>query len=344
MSARSKPLLAFFVLQVVVSLASPSLAWSADRDYWPTKEWRTSSPEQQGMDPALVGRISAYAKESLPTLQSLIVVRHGYIVFEEYFEGGRDDLRQLRSCTKSVISSLVGVALKQGLLQGNDQKWIEFFPEVAGVDPRKRVDKISIHHLLTHTSGIDFELTNWKKLADRFSQSNIGEPGTGFVYKDANYNILSMVITRVSDMKASDYAKKYLFEPLGIDSYKWESMWGYSTGGDGLYLRSRDLAKIGYCYLNQGRWDQEQIVAPEWVAQSTRAVVPSTGGTYKYGYGWWVCQLKTHPLFCAIGVHGQQMYVMPDLDVVVTATAYAPAVYVSYDNLLEQYVIPAVQD
>jgi len=330
-----------FLLAFFSSLSAPSLLTGADRDYWPTKGWWTCSPEQQGIDAEMSARIGSYVKESCPALSSLLVIRHGYVVFEEYYNGNKDDLRNIMSATKSVMSILIGIALKQGLLESVDQKLTDFFPEFVGIDSSSGARNISLRHLLTMTAGLSDVVLDPKKLADRFRQGFFSEPGP-FAYCNTNHYLLSMIVTKVAGMKASDFAKKFLFKPLGIDRFRWDSLYGYSIGASDLQLSCRDFAKIAYLYLNEGRWDEEQIVAPEWVAQSTLAVVDARGEYYtEYGYSWWIKGLGGHPAYFGWGAGGQYIYILPDLDIIVTTNGTFDTIY---DDIVEKYVIPAVRN
>lgn len=326
-----------------------SIAICNDRDYWPTKDWRSSPPEKQGMDSKMLGNINDYATEKLLNVSSALVVRHGYIVFEEYYIGSKEDLRALLHATKSITSALIGIALKEGYLKSIDQKMIDFFPEFVSADLNPDVNKITIRHLLTMTAGFgkDFYGTinpNWIK--DMLNKPLMSEPGKDFRYNATSNNILSMIITKATGMKSLDFGKKYLFQPLGISNIQWEEMYGYTYGGLGLQLTSHDMAKIGYLYLNDGRWGNKQILAPEWVEVSThfQIKVPESqkDANEDYGFQWYVFSTGGHHSYTAWGADGQFIYVIPDLDIVTVITGFSADAGSQYLSIIDNFVIPSI--
>jgi len=328
-----------------------SVAIGADRDYWPTKKWRTSSPEKQGMDPEILGQISSYVNEACPNPASVLIVRHGYIVFEEYYIGSEEDLSQLACITKSVTSALIGIAIKEGYLKTTDQKMIDFFPEFVSDDLNPQVNSITIRHLLIMSAGFgrdNLGIMNPDLIRDMCNHPLQKEPGQEFSYSTTSSNLLSMIITKATGMTVLDFGNQYLFKPLGISNIRWEEAYGYTYGGLGLQLAPHDLAKIGYLYLNRGRWGKKQMLTPEWVAESTRGQidVPKSQkvSNEEYGYHWWVRSTGGHHSFFAWGAGGKFIYVIPDLDVVAVTTTYAAISDVKYLSIIDNYVVPSVLD
>jgi CubicO group peptidase (beta-lactamase class C family) len=329
-------------------------ARGAERDYWPTNDWRSSPPEQQGMNSKVLEKINDYAGEKKQQMGGVLVVRHGYIVFEEYYSGSKEDLRTLYSVTKSVISALIGIALEEGYLKNIDQKMIDFFPEYVSTDLNPEVDKVTIRRLLTMSAGfgrdIGTGITKPAWIKDRLNKPLKNEPGKMFSYDSTNSNILSMIITKTTGLEALDFGKKYLFGPLGISNLKWEGMYGYTYGGFGLQLTARDMAKIGYLFLNGGRWGETQVLAPEWVAESIRVQIEvPTSDTLKtlnadYGFHWWVFSTGAHPSYTAWGFGGQFIHVMPDLDIVTVITTYGATLGSQHLLIIENFVVPSVQN
>ena len=130
------------------------MTWPPEPEYWPTNNWRTAPAEAHGMDPGLLASLAEYARESVPPITSVAIVRRGYLVFEYYAAGlGPSSYHHVHSITKSVVSALVGVALREGYLQRIEQYLLEFLPEYdrPDLDPRKRA--ITLRHLLSMTSG-----------------------------------------------------------------------------------------------------------------------------------------------------------------------------------------------
>jgi CubicO group peptidase (beta-lactamase class C family) len=309
-----------------------------DRVYWPTKKWKTSPPQKQGMDPEIIGQISSHVKKKYPGTYGILIIRHGYIVYEEYFRGDEDDLRQLMCVTKSVTSTLIGIALNEGYLESVDQKLIDLFPDLLSADMNSQVNKITIRHLLTMSSGV--ELTSHDPSNMKLMRSYSSEPGLIFHYNDTEPQILSMIITKVTKLTALDFGKKYLFKPLGISNLRWEDIYGYTNGGQSLQLTLRDLAKIGYLYLTNGRWGKKQILSPDWVSESTRTQIDVPRDVWDYGYLWWTYQINAHRVFIASGGGAHRVYGIPDLDIIMVTYAAWDA---GYDKMIEEFVIPAVR-
>ncbi len=199
------------------------------RDYWPTVDWKTSSPEAQGLSTAVLdGIITGFAADTLPALSGVVVVRHGYLVYEQYFNGfHKKSLHSLYSVSKSFMSALVGVALKQGLLSSVDQRLMDFFPELDGLDVDPRVRTITLHHLLSMTSGWDkktelpIEIRCKVQSEPGFVEASllrpmVNEPGAVFAYDSQAMHLLSTVIGKVAGMKSSAFAAESLMKPLGI--------------------------------------------------------------------------------------------------------------------------------
>jgi CubicO group peptidase (beta-lactamase class C family) len=362
-----------------------SRAWGSrvERDYWPTAGWRTAAPDEQGMDPAVVGELDAKVPDRYPQVRSVLVVRHGYLVYERYWQGvGPSDGHDVRSVTKSVVSALVGIALRDRHLQGLDQTVGELLVNhlPATADPRLR--RVTLKQLLTMTSGLagdDSSLGGDDQLFDRLFQSRdwvrhilsrqlVSKPGAEFAYSSAGSHLLSAIVADASGQSALDLARTQLFAPLGIAAdhaleptiRHWPPTqaelaafgrapvaWprdpqGYHVGGAFLKLPARDLAKFGYLYLNGGRWDHTQVVPAEYVAASTRPQSHPPRGPGEYGYQWWVTNETGHDSFRAMGFGGQLIQVIPELDLVVVITCDPDQERFDAPNLVGETIVPAV--
>ena len=324
------------------------------RDYWPTQGWRASAPEEQGMDPGILLQMRQHIEGELPHARSVLIVQHGYLVFEAYAgEYDPEALEGLHSMTKSVTSALIGIALKEGYLDTLDQKVMALFPEYASLDMDRRIEEITIEHLLTMTSGLvwhDEYLHGWLSSDDpaRFTLKRpiAGEPGATFNYNSSAAHLLSVILTRSTGTSALDFADEHIFGPLGISERQWlADSRGHHIGAGGLFLRPRDMAKFGYLYLNQGRWAGRQIVPSDFVRASTRAQNP--GGAPEnesYGYLWWVTTAEGHAAYFAGGYGGQFIYVVPDLDAVVVMTSNADRHHVENRAIVGEYVVAAIEE
>jgi CubicO group peptidase (beta-lactamase class C family) len=334
-------------------------------DKWPTK-WKTDPPEAQGMDSIVLAKIDRYVADAFPTLLSVLIVRHGLLVFEHYYQGcGAGDSANVKSVTKSIVSALVGIALHEHFLRSLDQRLLEFFPQdfPTGGDPRKR--EITLRHLLTLRSGLLWEESSTESLPALFASDHwvrhglslplAYAPGEVFAYSTLDAHLLSAVLTQVTGMSTLEFANRSLFGPLGSRATTWVTdPQGYSIGGSELYLTPRALAKIGYLYLRRGCWEGQQLLPEEYVKDSSRTQVTPNGGVVvpdTYGYLWWVSTVGPHASYYAIGYGGQTIYVIPALDVVLVTTARwdvapdlgaGPRTFLLAHGLAERFVLPAV--
>jgi CubicO group peptidase (beta-lactamase class C family) len=281
-----------------------------------TPVWERGTPQQAGIDLRVLDRAD------LTGVTSLLVARHGRLVVERYYGIQAADRVPVFSITKSVVSALVGIALGEQRLRGVDQHLADIVP---GADRR-----ITLHHLLSMSAGYGRQLnygpTDAPTLAGR---PLVSPPGTTFRYDSGSSNLLAAVLARVTGMTAAEYARRRLFEPLGIRDVRWPG----SHGGSGIVLRPRELLAFGQLYLDGGTWKGKRIVPASWVRASTRPqidVAPGQGLTSKYGYQWWV---ETHGrrFFAAHGYLGQVLAVFPRLDEVVLVTSSGEALGTSDD-------------
>ncbi len=169
----------------------------------------------------------------------------------------------------------------------------------------------------------------------------VGEPGSTFEYCNGASFILSAILQEATDLSALEFAQKNLFTPLGISDVVWKSNpQGISIGYSGLGLRPKDMAKIGYLYLNDGIWDGEQIVSSTWVQDSTQKYIPATLQEW-YGYQWWVDELD---IYMALGYGGQYIIVVPEEDlVVVFVSDLAEKDFYIPDQFLHRYILPSIK-
>jgi CubicO group peptidase (beta-lactamase class C family) len=303
---------------------------------WPTQDWITSTPAEQGMDPELIAKGIAQLKSTFQEPHSLLIIRHGFLVVEEYYRGYRPTQYQdVASVNKSFLSALIGIAIEQGAIPGIDQRMMDYFPEYATPELDPRAYEVTIEDLLTMTSGFDWpekEPIAPAFINEAFSSGMpqntllrskiVAEPGSTFNYCTACTHVLSIILQEATGIPAQEFAQEYLMTPLGIspDDWDWDEVGlGYNSGGWGFYLTPRDMAKLGYLYLNNGNWDGNQIIPEEWVRTSRQKLV-DLGQHQGYGYLWWTTMLDGHPAYYANGHGGQYIYVLPTLDLVVVVT------------------------
>ena len=318
--------------------------------YWPTEGWRAAAPEEQGMDAALLGQMLDAINEQNLRIDSVLVVRNGYIVTEKYYPPYKQDTKHgLHSVTKSVVSAFVGIAIQEGYIKGVDDAVLDFYPgrRFENHDALKR--SITLEHLLTMSSGLEWD---WDKMVSTpdwvqytLDQPVVSEPGTEFFYSSGNAHVLSAIIQETSGLNTLDFAQRYLFEPLGISDVRWKTdLEGIAKGGWGMAMTPRDMAKLGYLYLNQGMWDGEQIIPAEWIAASTERYVqvpePLEPWDLYMGYLWWI---HGDGPYAAHGTKGQFIYVIPESDLVVVFTGdVTDAKFAQPQLLIRDYIVPAV--
>jgi CubicO group peptidase (beta-lactamase class C family) len=323
---------------------------------FPTAGWEQAPPHEHGMQEDLIQLAHEKILKELRNIYSLLVIRHGVIVFEQYYQGhDAETLFDVRSVTKSFISALIGIALGEKNILNLDQTILSYFPEYKAnnTDPRKAA--ITIKDLLTMQSGIAWDeddafeslysSDNWIQYI--FSRPMANHPGYVFNYNSGASHVLSELIQRVTGMGVLEFARQRLFSPLGIHRVDWQTdPMGIPFGFAGLSLTARDLAKLGLLYLRQGRWQETQILTPDYIHASTTAW--SSGGfpeEAQYGYHWWVLPSELHPAFFAAGYGGQYLWVVPNLDliVVITAEPWLPVALIQDHNfLITDFVVPAV--
>jgi CubicO group peptidase (beta-lactamase class C family) len=284
--------------------------------YWPTESWRTAAPEDVEIDSGMLAEVSRIIQEEEMGVESVLVVRDGYLVMDEYYEPfAKGETHKIYSCTKSVVSTLIGIAIEEGYIEGVNQTLLDFFPDRTPQNMSVWKEEMTLENLLTMTAGFDAKdswLYDWVGLNKMYNSSDalqyvfdldvIEEPGTRFEYTNGVSHLLSCIINETTGMSTLEYANDSLFAPLGFDDVVWKNdslgrNWGYST----LNLTSHDMAKFGYLFLNNGTWDGEQIVPESWVHDATRKHVdaPLWPG---YGYQWWIDDWGH---YLALGYRGQ---------------------------------------
>jgi len=323
--------------------------------YWPTDGWRTSTPEQQGMSSEKLAKMLEAIELRKYAIDSVTVIRNGYIVTDAYVHPfGPGSRHVVHSCTKSINSALMGIAIEKGYIGGVGQKVTELFPEhpFANLDARKQA--MTLEHLLTMTSGLDCQdshLYSWQGLqqmrrTDNWAQYVLDlpmreQPGTRFEYCNGASYLLSAIVQKGSGLTALDFAREHLFGPLGIVDVHWPSSpEGISIGWGDLEMRPHDMAKIGYLYLHMGMWDGRQVVPAEWVEASTRKHINATLSD-GYGYQWWV---DASGYYMALGWAGQYIVVVPDKNLVVVFTSdLSESDFFLPERLMNQHIIPAAE-
>jgi CubicO group peptidase (beta-lactamase class C family) len=313
------------------------------------------------MDAAQLVKMFSYIDDNHINLHSLLIVRNGYLVTEAYWHPyGPDDEHSIESITKSVIGTLIGIAIDHREIKSTKESLLDFFPDpsIGNLDRNKK--SITIGIMLSMTSGIDCEDTkvqaglgqtsNWVQYFLDLPMSS--KPGTKWIYCSGAAHLLSAVLQNETGVDARTYANQNLFAPLGIPPVSAQD-WvadphGITNGMAGLYLTPRDLAKYGYLYLNMGKWDSQQIISAHWVQKSTREQVhigkdEYVGGLDRgFGYLWSIFPEQQY--YGYLGRGGQELFVLPKENIVVLFTG---ALRVGEEgillNLVNDFIIPSIR-
>jgi len=352
-------------------------------------DWAVATPAQQGLDPKLICAIGpslAELKGADP--HGVVVARRGTLVYEQYFDG--DDMRgstptflmphdantlhNMESITKSVIALLVGIAFDRGLLKNLDASIFSFFPEYGDLRTPEK-DQITLRHLLSMTSGLDWperaiSSNNPANIVRRgardpypyrfvLERSVEATPGTAWKYNSGGVWLLGLMLRKLAEQPLEQFAKEALFEPLGIQDWEWARFPNGDLGtSGGLHLRPRDMAKLGQLVLDGGVWHGRQIVSADWIKQMTAPQSPpgfSFGSLRSYGYLWWQGRSSIEnqdvDWIAALGRGGQRLFVVPSLSLVVAVTAGlygesnggapSPKENLAGDTALNSFALPA---
>lgn len=299
--------------------------------------WESSTPEEQGMDSVALIKIFEYVEEENKDIHSLLVIRNGYIVLEAYYHPYTWDRKHiLNSCTKSFVSALVGIAIDEGYIHNENSSVLDYFPEYDIADNDELKKRIEIEHLLTMTSGIDWPQYGRDNISDQMVRSDdwvrfildrpmAADPGSQSNYSNGDAHLLSAIIQKTTGKTALDFGWELLFRPLGISDVRWDyDPQGINIGSATMYIIPRDMAKLGYLYLNNGIWEGETIISSDWVDLSfqSHTRIQTAGGFADYGYYWWI--YPERGLYEAWGGQGQRIGVFPDLNIVTVMTSDIP--------------------
>ncbi len=289
-----------------------------------------------GIDPAALARtVEAIRAGEAGFLKSLLVARGGSLVLEEYFHGyGANDLSPIQSCTKSVSSLLVGVAIGEGRIAGVGAPLLDFFPsERAGA--AAGWEELTLENLLTMSLALDWSPEEAENLHGAgpgafrtiLARRVAGRPGTDWAYVNMNANLLGGVLRQATGEHADVFARRALFEPLGITTWDWE--WGKEEGYplmDGsLRLTPRGMARLGAMVAGGGVWQGRRVVDEAWIRASLQPRLQAGEGQEGYGYLWWTMQVPGPggaplDLHFANGWGSQFILYFPALDLVVVTT------------------------
>ncbi|MHA1908225.1 MAG: serine hydrolase domain-containing protein [Candidatus Thorarchaeota archaeon] len=317
---------------------------------WPIPEWHVSTPDEQLMNEDILEEMLEYFEENSISINSVIITRYGQIVLEQYYDFFDENTSMnIFSCTKTITSSLIGIAIDQGFIESTNARVLDFFQDREIDNMNQWKEELTIYDLLTMQAGFEWNdnsaagNSNYNQMlrTEDWVQYVLDQPitiapGTVFNYNSGASLLLSAIVQNATGVTAEEFAEEYLMGPLGISQFHWrESPQGITIGGNTAMLRPRDMARLGYLYLMNGTWDGEIIVSSDWIANASRTHATVGGGT---GYGYQIWTRDSIGSFSARGYAGQYIFVVPEYSLVVvfTATSGWP------NTALEEWIIPSI--
>jgi CubicO group peptidase (beta-lactamase class C family) len=306
-------------------------------EYFPTTQWRECNPEEVDMNDNYIKDLNneiVRLVESGVDMHGILITRKGYIVAEQYYSIYFDKNTEhvIHSCTKSFTSALFGIALSEGYIAGIDARMVDYFPEYDIENLTNSKKDIMLEHMLTMSSGLDWDELDfpysdprntyyqWRNSDDHI-QFILDRPMEYSPGEIQNYNsglsdLLSVIIQKTTGVRTDSFAIEKLFNPLGIDDFYWPvDVKDYAMGGGGMRMNTRDMARFGFLYLNEGQWDGKQILPAEWVGESQEKHLPFQHiSNYYYGYQFWI---SSFGMYAAVGYGGQWIMILPDYELVV---------------------------
>jgi CubicO group peptidase (beta-lactamase class C family) len=339
-------LLAFFIVAVSISQLAAQTKTSLPR----------STPEEQGVSATAINTFLDSIARSKHEFQSFILVRHGKVIAEGWWNPYRPDLKHtLYSLSKSFTATAVGFAKAEGKLKLTD-KVISFFPDKLPDTVSANLKELDVKDLLTMSVGQEpdptFAVTQTKDWVKTFLALPVKyEPGSRFLYNSMATYMLSAIVQKVTGQKVVEYLQPRLFDPLGISGIDWETdLSGVSTGGWGLRLKTEDIAKFAQLFLQKGKWNGKQVLPEGWSEEASTAHIiqhpqysqakrDSSDWEQGYGYQMWRCRNNA---FRGDGAFGQYAIVIPEHDAVIAITSETADMQGEL-NLIYSILFPAFQ-
>jgi CubicO group peptidase (beta-lactamase class C family) len=330
-------------------------SFSADSiTYFPDDNWTATTPEEQGMSSAKLDEMMQFIEDSDAPIRGLVVTRNGYIVKEQYWNYYTENTtHHIFSCTKSFTGTLIGIAIKEGFIDNVSQRVLDFFPEMTIENMDSRKGNMTLEHVLTMTTGLDWNEWNisYSDADNMYNQMfnsdnpiqfflnlpTAYDPGTHWVYTTGASHLLSAIIQKITGMSTWDFADEYLFGPLNMTVGGWNvDHQSINNGGTQLYVTAHTMAKLGLLYLNNGTWDGQEILSEEYVSQASSSHA-TIEGDLAYGYQWWID--TTQDIYSARGSEGQYIFVDPKDNIVISIIARADEPGEDIGEELLQYVL-----
>ena len=327
--------------------------------------WETASLKDEDIDSEKIYEMMhTILSGNDKNIHSILLIKNGKLVLEEYFYGyNKEKVHYLASVSKSITSILIGIAIDQKFMANVETKAYTFFPEYNGTRWIDQKYPITLQHVLTMTAGLDWDATKYSRRDPRHTTHQMYDsgdpigfvldrnlmtaPGEEFYYNSGLTILLGGIVKTSTGLYIDEFAGQYLFAPLGISNYRWDKFPDGNIQTDGgLSLRSRDMAKIGYMIMKNGKWKGRQIVSKEWVKKSTQRHIDAFG--IGYGYQWWIgkTMINNRPLevLFASGHGGQKIFIIPSLNLtaVFTSRVFNSKGHSGPEGFLLKYIIPSM--
>ena len=342
-----------------------------------------------GLDSSIICQaIKRMKGGAIGQIHSILVYKNNMLVVEEYFPGNeyhweapgfygkyvtwnKDRLHSVMSVTKSITSACIGIAIDKGFIKSVHQSIFDYLPNHQNLKTNGK-DKITIEHLLTMTSGLEW--TEWGLSYDDIENPIIGiwysdkdpvsfilegslvyEPGTHFSYYGGNQILLGEILKNATGLNIDEFSREYLFKNMKINSAQWSMKFknGVIEAAGSVRMKPRDMLKFGIVYLNDGKWNQQKLLSKDWIEKSSKPyladrslkVPGEDSGNVGYGYSWWNKKLKIKDkemtIYWALGWGGQKIIVMPALELVVVFTGGNYNSGTDEFKILEDFIIAA---
>lgn len=331
------------------------------------------SPTEIGIKQELLDNLISDIKNGkIKNIHGLLIIKDDKLIIEEYFKDfNRNELHYTASVSKSFASVLLGIAIDKGFIKGGIQGVLnknvsELFPDYANIIRKDNLkNNLKLKHILSMTAGFDWDehthpYSDSRNDCNRINNSSdpmkflferklISTPGSEFYYNGGLSLSISYLIERNTGMSVDKFAEKYLFKTLNIKDYRWDEVEnGLIDTDGGLHLKAIDQAKLGYLYLNNGKWKNQQIISKEWITETTKVHVTNLAMP-DYGYHWWCGDFfamdKTFFTYFASGHGGQKIFVFPGFNMVIVVTQQVfdnPFDEINNIAILSSYILPAI--
>jgi CubicO group peptidase (beta-lactamase class C family) len=340
-----------------------------------------TSMADAGIDSTIINKIdTAITNGTYPNIHSLLITRNNRLLYEKYWPGkdqswgedlgirnhAKDSLHDIRSISKSFVSACIGIAIQQGKIKSVEQRVFDFFPEYARFDTGL-ISSLTIKHLLTMSSGLKWNeevpydnpenseirmIRSGDPVEYVLSQPMEHPPGKVWKYNGGTTQLLAGIIEKTTGKKVDQFAKEYLFLPLGIEKFEWIKYPGTDlpAAASALRLTSRDLLKFALLYNNGGKWKSQNILPAKWIEESFYSYVERPGGG-GYGYQFWTWQdtLNKKPVafVACIGNGDQRILFDKSNDILIVATAGNYNMWDIQNDvyaLVKNFVYPAIKN